>query len=184
MSKLSLDQIVIVDVEATCWKKSPPLDQVSQIIEIGACLLNTKTLEITKNAYFFVKPTKSEVSAFCTELTSITPEMVAILGKSLKAACSWLVHEYGSYKRVWASYGDYDRNIFQRNCRDEDVHYPFSNRHLNIKTLFALKSSLSREVGMAKALEILNLSLTGTHHRAADDAYNIAKIAAWCLRSN
>jgi len=32
------------------------------------------------------------------------------------------------------------------------------------------------EVGMEKALQLLNLPLEGTHHRGVDDAWNIAGI--------
>jgi len=36
---------------------------------------------------------------------------------------------------------------------------------------------------MAQALERLHIPLEGQHHRAIDDARNIAKIARWLLRT-
>ncbi|MGB3695649.1 MAG: hypothetical protein WA999_23305, partial [Spirulinaceae cyanobacterium] len=61
------------------------------------------------------------------------------------------------------------------------VKYPFGTRHINVKTLLALQRRLAKEVGMAQALEILDLPLQGTHHRGVDDAGNIARILAKLL---
>lgn len=41
--------------------------------------------------------------------------------------------------------------------------------------------ALPREVGMAQALELLDLPLEGTHHRGDDDAWNIAGILSKLL---
>jgi inhibitor of KinA sporulation pathway (predicted exonuclease) len=58
------------------------------------------------------------------------------------------------------------------------VPYPFGPGHLNVKTLFAVCHALPREMGMDAALERLDRPLEGTHHRAGDDAWNIAAILA------
>ena len=41
MPKRWLDQVLIVDVEATCWDGPVPEGQESEIIEIGLCLMET-----------------------------------------------------------------------------------------------------------------------------------------------
>ncbi len=51
----------------------------------------------------------------------------------------------------------------------------------SIKNLFALKRRLNKEVGMRKALKILNKELVGQHHNALDDALNITEILKMCL---
>ncbi|MEP0850452.1 hypothetical protein NC991_08590 [Funiculus sociatus GB1-A4] len=84
--------------------------------------------------------------------------------------------KYLTQQRVWASYGDYDRNQFQKQCQSHSIKYPFGSRHINVKTLFSLIHTLPEEVGMDMALEILKLPLEGTHHRGGDDAWNIATI--------
>jgi inhibitor of KinA sporulation pathway (predicted exonuclease) len=171
-----LDKIIIIDVEATCWEGAPPAGMESDIIEIGICLLDIQTGEITDNRGILVKPDRSVVSPFCTELTTITPEMVAQDGISFKEACSILRKEYVSQKRVWASFGAYDLKQFQRQCAAMGVGFPFAPSHINVKTLFALTNKLGHEEGMAGALKMLDIPLKGTHHRGVDDAYNIAKI--------
>jgi inhibitor of KinA sporulation pathway (predicted exonuclease) len=170
-----LDKIVVVDVEATCWEGKQPDDQQSDIIEIGICLLDVKSGEITDNQGIIVKPSRSKVSPFCTELTTITQEMVDE-GISFAEACKYLKIEYQAQSRAWASFGGYDLKMFQRQSTDLQVAYPFGPSHINVKTLFALANKLDREQGMAGALQMLDIDLEGTHHRGVDDAKNIAKI--------
>jgi len=109
----------------------------------------------------------------------------------LAEACQALVHEYQAPARLWASYGDYDRKQFERNCGEFGIPYPFGPTHLNVKTLAAVAYGWSREVGMqettlyvSEALKRMGLPLEGTHHRGGDDAWNIAAILGRVLRSS
>jgi len=176
-----LDKIVIVDIEATCWEGKLPEGMDNEIIEVGICLLDVNNGEITDNRGILVKPIHSEISPFCTSLTTITPEMIGQNGVSFKEACGILRKEYQSQSRAWASFGAYDLKQFQRQCAATGVGYPFGPSHINVKTLFALKKRLAHEQGMAGALAILDIPLEGTHHRGVDDANNIAKILRWIL---
>jgi len=176
-----LDQILVVDIESTCWQGKAPDNMVSDIIEIGICLLDVQTGNITENQGIIVKPERSTVSPFCTELTSITPEMVEKQGISFKEALKILRENYLSNSRAWASFGAYDLKQFQAQCSDMKMGYPFGPSHINVKTLFAIKRKLAHETGMAGALSLLEIELEGTHHRGKDDARNIAKILWWIL---
>jgi inhibitor of KinA sporulation pathway (predicted exonuclease) len=171
-----LDKVLIVDIEATCWEGTNPLGMESDIIEIGVCLLDINSGEITDSRGIIVKPERSEISDFCTSLTTITEVLVKKEGISFKEACGILRKEYLAQSRAWASFGAYDLKQFQRQCADTGVGYPFGPSHINVKTLFALKNKLMHEQGMAGALAILDIPLEGTHHRGVDDAKNIAKI--------
>jgi len=74
MGNWRFDEIVVIDLEATCW--STPEEtalNTSEIIEVGVCLLDALTGEIHNPRGLIVKPQVSVVSEFCTELTSITP---------------------------------------------------------------------------------------------------------------
>jgi inhibitor of KinA sporulation pathway (predicted exonuclease) len=182
MARKLLDQVLVVDVEATCWDGPPPAGQRGEIIEIGVCSLDVESLERHDRRSILVRPEHSEVSAFCTELTTLTAAQVST-GVSFATACATLRDELGAPQRVWASYGDYDRRQFQRQCADAGVRYPFGSRHLNVKTLFALGRGLTSEVGMDAALRLAGLPLVGTHHRGGDDAWNIAALLALLLRA-
>ncbi len=174
MSK-KLDRILVVDVESTCWERPSPEGQENEIIEIGICLLDPANGERSGQESILVRPERSTVSAYCTQLTTLTQEQVA-RGTLFAEACETLQSKFLSKNRVWASYGDYDRRQFERQCASRKVPYPFGSSHINVKSLFALASGLSREVGLSEAMAKLGLPFEGTHHRGADDAWNVAAI--------
>jgi len=175
-----LDQILVVDVEATCWDGEPPPGQESEIIEIGLCVLEAASGQRLHKESILVRPERSQVSAYCTQLTTLTQEQVD-RGLTFHAACLMLQKQYASKNQVWASYGDYDRRQFEQQCASFKINYPFGRTHINVKNFFALARGLREEVGMAKALELLQRPLEGVHHRAGDDAWNIAGILAELL---
>jgi inhibitor of KinA sporulation pathway (predicted exonuclease) len=172
-----LDQLVVVDLEATCWENDPPDGQESEIIEIGICTVDIRTGERLDRESVLVRPERSQVSLFCTQLTTLTQAQVDG-GLSFAEACQHLRAQYQTRERVWASYGDYDRRLFQRQCLDRGVPYPFGHTHVNIKNLVALIQGLPREVGLVHAIGIMGLPLEGTHHRGVDDAWNAALLIA------
>ena len=67
------DLLNVIDVEATCWDGPTPPGQTNEIIEVGICVLNIRTLERVERRHIMVRPERSEISAFCAELTGITP---------------------------------------------------------------------------------------------------------------
>jgi inhibitor of KinA sporulation pathway (predicted exonuclease) len=163
----------VVDVEATCWAGNPPPGQVNEIIEIGLCVVNLDTLERVERDRIMVRPARSTVSAFCTELTGITPEEAAA-GVSFAEACERLRRRHRADSRPWASWGDYDRKQFQRQCKGPQ-RYPFGALHSNAKAVFAEAKQVRRQ-GMADALRTAGLPLEGRHHNGSDDAWNIAAL--------
>lgn len=177
------DKILVIDLEATCWQGVQPKDQVSEIIEIGICVLDVNSGTISDNKGILVKPTKSRVSQFCTELTTITQDMLDDEGISFAEACSLLRTEYDAYQYTWASYGAYDIKMIKSQCQIRGIDYPLSQNHINVKELFTEVKGLKKKVGMNGALHILGLPLEGTHHRGVDDAKNIAKILYRCLNN-
>jgi inhibitor of KinA sporulation pathway (predicted exonuclease) len=179
MAKL-LDQILVVDLESTCWDGPPPEGQVSEIIEIGVVTLDVATLQRDQKQSILIKPTKSEISTFCTQLTTLTPEHFKSAG-TLADATKILKKQFQSQDRLWASWGDYDRRQFERVCKEFSVGYPFGISHLNVKTLFAIAHGLDQEIGVDMAYDRLGLKMEGTHHRGADDAWNIAGLLAGLL---
>ncbi len=178
----SLDVVLVVDLESTCWDGPPPPGQTSEIIEIGLCTVDLKALTRTEKRSLLVKPVRSNVSEFCTKLTTITPDMLSNAG-SLADAVRVLKKEYLSKDRLWASWGDYDRRQFERVCKDLKVGYPFGPSHLNVKSLFAASIASDRELGLDGAYEHLGWEMEGTHHRGDDDAWNIAQVLCRLLKT-
>lgn len=173
-----LDLLLIVDVEATCWGTSPPKGEHQEIIEIGLCTFDIATWTPVEKRSIVVRPSLSTVSKYCTDLTGWTQEALHVQGTTFFDACNILTDVYNSRRRVWASWGDFDRMQFERDCKRKAVNYPFGPTHFNLKTLFAIKNRLRKEVGMKTALDLASLNLIGRHHSGADDAWNIGGILA------
>jgi len=182
MAKLDR-KVIIIDVESTCWEppKSQPKNEISEIIEIGIALVDIDDLQIVKNESILIRPQRSKLSEFCTQLTTLTQSQVD-KGITYQEAMAKLFQEYESDKRTFVSWGDYDRKMFERNCRDYGAPYPFGPRHLNLRNTFTMLHGLESEPGLDIALEHLGMKLEGTHHRGIDDARNIAKIFIHTLK--
>jgi inhibitor of KinA sporulation pathway (predicted exonuclease) len=172
-----LDKLIVIDIEATCWDGDPPKDQETEIIEIGVCVLDIPTGQRVARQSILVKPERSEVSPFCTELTTLTQTQVNS-GVSFESACRILRRKYHAGDRTWASYGDYDRRQFEKQCRERNITYPFSPTHINVKNLVALFQGWRREIGMLQAMSLMELAVEGTPHRGVDDAWNTGLLLA------
>ncbi|GAB4520349.1 MAG: 3'-5' exonuclease [Anaerolineae bacterium] len=178
---LDYNSVVVVDVEATCWKQQPPPGEQHEIIEIGVCLFNLDTREASDKRSILVKPARSTVSAFCTELTSLTQELVDT-GISFAEACTLLETDYHTQTRLWVSWGEYDLKMFETQCASFGVLYPFGSRYVNLKWLFARKIN-KKQMGLQRALSWLQIAPEGTAHRGHDDAWNTAQILSYLLRA-
>ncbi len=178
--RTTLDRVLVIDVESTCWEGNPPDGEESEIIEIGWCILDARSRQRGESGSILVRPARSRISEFCTGLTTLNQEQVDT-GISFEEACRMLRQEKDSRSVAWASFGNYDRKMFQRQCQSTAAPYPFGDTHINVKNLFALMHGLPKEIGMDGAMEMIGIPLEGTHHRGGDDAKNIAAILAMLL---
>lgn len=189
----NLSRVFVVDVEATCWETPEEQgDQPNEVIEIGICALELKTGRIIDPSGYVVKPRRTKVSEFCTKLTGWTQAAVDE-GSDIVDVLPAIVADYGITKNhVWFSCGEYDR--IKLGSSDEagslrslygvqraDNPFAFMRAHMNIKTLFAMKHHLPREMGMARMLSHIGEKLEGRHHNGCDDAMNIAKLVRHVL---
>ncbi len=169
---------LVIDLEATCDRRGMPREE-TEIIEIGAVLCDPVTLEPIDEFQTFIQPVvHTELSAFCTELTSITQADVdgsPFFPEAIAALERWMPGPV-----LFGSWGAYDRNQFERDRARHKVKLPFGKGHLNLKQAFADRAH-SKPVGMAGALRRCRIPLDGTHHRGVDDARNIAKLLPFCL---
>jgi len=167
---------IIVDLEATCWPKGTT-PQRQEVIEIGAVSMPQTTLSIESDFMTFVQPINEPMlSEFCTALTSITQAQVDS-APTFPDAFTKFLQWVGPQPTILCSWGYYDYKQLKIECKRHNL--PFPQRfqaHLNIKKAFAHLQNI-RPCGMKQALQLLNLPLSGTHHRGIDDAHNIAKIA-------
>jgi inhibitor of KinA sporulation pathway (predicted exonuclease) len=169
---------LVVDLEATCDRTGFPVEQ-SEIVEIGAVLVDPGTLAPAGEFQTFVRPLlHPTLTAFCTELTSIRQQDVdtaPMFPEAIAALTAWLPGPV-----LLASWGAYDRNQLSRDRHRHGIRLPFGKGHLNIKAAFAERAG-RRPMGMAQALQLCGLPLEGTHHRGIDDARNIAKLLPYAI---
>ena len=161
----------VIDVEATCWDGQPPPGSVNEIIEIGLTVVDVSAGRRVSRHRVLVRPVRSTVSDFCTELTGLTQAEVD-RGVTFAEACRILVQEYEARERPWASWGEYDRRQFARQSQADGVAYPFGcpteRTHTNAKAVFAAAYGLRGKPGMDHALQIAGLPLEGRHHRGEE----------------
>lgn len=176
------DEILVVDLETTCFEDQRP-ETVTDIIEIGVAHLDVERLTVVKNWGIFVKNGRTMVTPYCTNLNGITQEQLNLHGLPIQEALRTLEVEE-SRARTWASWGNFDRKKLEMDTHDMMLRYPMSPRHINVKTLFTILYNRPKEPGMDEAIQWLhdNVSphwqLKGRHHSGKDDANNIALILA------
>lgn len=168
---------LVIDLEATCCDQGSIPRHKMEIIEIGAVMLNRKTWEIDSEFQQFIQPViNPKLTAFCTEMTSITQQDVNDAPQFSEAISRFKEWIDLFPNHIFCSWGNYDKSQFIQDCQFHKVPYPFSSEHINIKKEFSEYLGVSKGFGMAKALAHLGIELKGTHHRGIDDARNIAVI--------
>jgi len=185
--RFDLSRILVIDLEATCWRGDPPADETSEVIEVGNAVLHTGGLHVEPGPEILVRPTRSSVSEFCTELTTLSPQVLEKRGVSFPQALDALLAAHGELKAtVWASYGEYDRRKLTEECQHHGIAFPLGDTHLNVKRVVAIMAGWPRETGMMRAIRRLGLEPVerSTHHRGADDAVNIGRLLAVVLASS
>ncbi len=181
--KANLKVILIVDLEATTSDDESVPRHEMETIEIGAVLLDLKSLSIIKTFQSFVRPIKHPIlTQFCMNLTHISQDMVdqadGFKDAMFRFYESMLI--YDTSEMIWGSWGLFDRNLFIRDCEHHQIAYQLPN-HLNLKNLFSEAQGFHQNYGMSAAIKKVGLSLEGDHHRALDDALNTSKLLPWIL---
>lgn len=171
------NNVLVVDVESTCETK------ISEIIEIGICDTNFKITES-----ILIKPIFSEINSFCTSLTTITNDDIKKFGKNIDYVYDYFNQVCGNYSE-WASYGEYDKKMFDNMSQLYNKKIMLPNKHINVRRLFADKIMKSDNPSAAPrnpkdALEFLGMSFVGVNHRGIDDAKNIAILLNVLLNNN
>lgn len=171
--------LIIVDLEATCWRGKAPAP--FEIIEIGAVAWR-RGAGVIGEFQTFVKPQLSSISEFCTELTTIRQENVDGAPPFPEAWENFREWMRGYEPFTMASWGYYDDKQFRKDCERHGIVYDIE-RHLNLKVAFAQLTG-RRKSGLGETLAIIGLYFEGTHHRGIDDARNIARILEWMIQES
>lgn len=169
----SRKQLVIFDLELTCWETKEE-HLVPEVIEIGAVKVDVKTKTVVDQFTTLVKPKMNPVlSDYCIQLTGIKQEDLKGIGQFPEAYAHFMNWVGTHNKNVLVAWGK-DWNDLSRDCRLHEI----TNRHhqyelIDAKTLFSLKYG---RMGLDKAMQLLGQDFTGNRHRGLDDAQATASV--------
>jgi inhibitor of KinA sporulation pathway (predicted exonuclease) len=174
-------RIVVVDVEATCWKKGV-FSRKKETIEIGAVLLLLDRAESRWPEFqTFVRPRRlPRLSSFCRELTGITQENVdaaPTFPEALRLFLQWSQPLERVVLATWSRYDVWQLDLDLEAHGLPELGIPF----LDVKKLTA------RIVGTKSfeetARELAPDTVAMPRHRALTDARRTAQILNCLLRA-
>jgi 3'-5' exoribonuclease 1 len=171
---------LVIDLEATCDDAHRMPREETEIIEIGAVLLDD-ALRPIEEWQTFVRPViHPALTRFCTKLTSIVQAQVdgaPLFAEAIAALAAFL----GERTPLFCSWGDYDRAQLARESARNRVALPLGSEHLNVKQAFLERVGDGKPRGVGQALKYAGLRFEGTVHRGIDDARNIARLLPYAL---
>lgn len=173
---ISQMRFIVFDLEATCWLGAPPND-VQEIIEIGAIMLDNYGTELGTFNKFVRPKVNTRLSAFCTELTSIRQEQVDRADQFPQVIDhfqDWI--GIAEYDYLLASWGPEDIRMLNNDCSLHRLQSEWLAHHFDLKKQYTSIQRLKKPAGLKKALRLQGLEFSGTQHRAIDDAINTGKI--------
>lgn len=177
--------IVVIDLEASCPAEDQGNNAVerSSIIEIGAVRLDRRSLEITGTFSELVRPEDHPIVPFITDITGITPEMVADC-ETFAAVGRRFLEWYGvRNKAIIAAFGAYyDIPLLRKECdrygldfRAHIVGGAFDLRAVAVAWLAEREKKTSGQ-NLASVLEQMGLGDRFAAHRAVEDARAAAAV--------
>lgn len=172
------NRILMVDIERSCWVSSEEQgSQLPEIIQIGILEVDTSPGKVNivqgSEVEYFVKPTHSEISGFCTELTGITQKNVKN-SQMWPAVAASIIKRFGKNK-AWMTWGR-DDLLIKENNELYGIPSPFSDDFINFGFLWTAMSGSKKNVSMKNAMEGINMEFEGRQHGALTDAQNLAKL--------
>lgn len=181
-----LANILVIDLEATCADDGSIPPELMEVLEVGAVWVAPDG-EILDQFQSFVRPIeRPQLMGFCKRLLPHIDQAAIDAAPTWRAVAAMLAEfaqrqqQPGSW---WGSFGAFDFNQVARESARHGIANPLPLPHQNLKKAFA-KARKIKQVGMATALQIAGLTLEGDHHRALDDALNIARLLPFCPRSD
>lgn len=172
IKRIKTNSIVIFDLEMCCWDdgRTP---NTGEIIEIGLVQVNTKTLEITKVAQYYVKPERDEISEFCTKLTGITASKIKKQGRPLGEVMASVNKNFGSSGKIFSAWGQ-DDSVLIEELKEKSIDFQMGD-YINAASMIRLLTGKDRN-SQLQAMADHGLEFEGNQHSGVDDARNLARL--------
>lgn len=173
----SHDYMMILDVEHTCTEDGSIPPDEREIIELGAVIVDLKSIKIIDEFSSLIKPQRHpKISNFCSQLTGITQSELDDSDNFETVFSNFLNWYPITSKVLFATWGSYDLVQINIDCKFHNLERFSPNAVLNLKKAFKNVNKLKKPVGLAKALVLCQREYEGSHHRALDDATNTVKL--------
>eukprot|EP01083_Nonionella_stella_P147520 465629_1 len=204
-TKQRFKYLVVLDFEATCARNTRINPQ--EIIEWPAMIIDTRTNKISdKIFHFYIRPKhKPKLTAFCTELTGITQQLLDKVGSRNTIESVTEQWNKWCYHNDLLPMSEHEPNACIVTCGDWDLKTMWTQQlkvsdctaaslfyaWINIKHVFrqntdyyTRQSNIYRQGGlnMMSMLSYLNIKHKGRHHSGIDDVRNICKIVQRLLK--
>jgi inhibitor of KinA sporulation pathway (predicted exonuclease) len=162
-----------IDLESTCWNRTPPPGLTPEIIEIGVVELDLTDLRITQEAAYFVRPRRWEISQKCTKLTGITSDDVRH-AMTFPKVLATVIERFRPKATPCCAWGD-DFSLLTKACNSEGLANPF-RQPIDLCKSFQGILAAKQQPSLASALELMGLQFEGFPHGALNDARNTARL--------
>ena len=178
----SISHVLVVDLEATCCNRGTLTKNDIEIIEIGAFLVEIKSLQICFHFHQYVRPVKSsKLTSFCRRLTGIQQSYVDN-ASYFPEVISQFSQQLAPYPEiVFASWSNFDWRQLNTDCRYHKIDFPFHSDYWDLQKLFRRRQKQKQLHSVKGALEIVDLEFEGREHSAYYDALNTAKLLPFCI---
>lgn len=164
---------VIYDLEAT--QNTGKVQ--SEIIEVGAVMLDENLKQIGTFQSFIKPKMNSELTGFIKKLTGITQNNIdnaRSFGDVVEEFKEWL----GNEDYFLCAWGKDDAVLFHRDCTLNEIDTSWIKNHNNIQNRYSEVNNLEKGqvVSLSNAIEQLNIKKDINGHRALNDAIYTAQI--------
>lgn len=178
---MKLDKImVVVDVEATCCDKGTIPRDETEIIQIGACIVDKK-FNIIDEFDRYVKPTVHiTLTPFCKQLTKISQQQVDSANGFVSVFTEFSEWMISHNVELFGSWGAYDVTQFGRDCSRHRV-LPLMYDTINLKWHFG-KENNCKQMGLGRAIEKVGFVFQGSAHSAIVDARNTVRLLPYIFK--
>jgi len=177
--------IVIIDLEASCPAADQGANTIdrSNIIEIGAVRLDRRSLEITGTFSELVRPEDHPIPPFITDITGITPAMVADQDNFAQAGQRFLEWYGPRNKAMIAAFGAYyDIPLLRKECERHglDFRKHIAGGAFDIRAVatvwLAANDHRTSGLTLGSILQKMGLADRFNAHRAVEDARAAAAV--------
>ena len=165
---------IIFDLEATCWEGNQ-MHRKQEIIEIGAVRLDAYGKRLS-SFQKFIKPSEHPMlSPYCRQLTGIQQREIDSARDFRHAGrqfIEWVLGTDEDY--TLCSWGARDRALLTSDCASAGLETDWLVPYIDLKLQYHQINGLQRKLGLKKCLLREGMVFDGNHHRALDDAMNLA----------